>query len=322
VTKVDERPDAAAFASGLRRKIKRYERIPLDPDNFMVSVNNIKAAIAGGSPVKCAMRIGRKMFDLKGPLETHNYISYKSGLPGTELVGGHDVLLVMYDDALSFGSFVCQNWWTKSWGDNGYGAFSYTLVSDMMECWIVREVWDGIGIVDPAKHTLQTKVAQLYAALFGRAPEREGVTYWTQQLSSKPLQLVAQEMYNCDPARVYYPYTLTNEQIVGRFYANVLGRTADANGLAYWTAELNSGMTPGQVVTNMLTAVVNYNGSDHMGLMSQRLLANKTAIGLYYAVDLAGNNVGIAKLAFDKITDAPESLDAAKDYLSQLVGWA
>jgi hypothetical protein len=90
VTKVDERPDAAAFASGLRRKIKRYERIPLDPDNFMVSVNNIKAAIAGGSPVKCAMRIGRKMFDLKGPLETHNYISYKSGLPGTELVGGHD----------------------------------------------------------------------------------------------------------------------------------------------------------------------------------------------------------------------------------------
>jgi hypothetical protein len=318
---INERPDAAAYASGLRRRIKRYERIPLDPDNFMVSVNNIKAAVAEGLPVKCAMKIGRKFFDIQGPLDTHNYISFSSGLPGTDYAGNHDVLLVMYDDALTYGSFVFQNWWGTGWGDQGYGALSYTLVKDFMECWIVREVWDGIALIDPAKHDRQTKVSQLYASLFGRAPEREGMTYWTQQLQSKTFAQVAQEMYNTDPARVYYPYTLTNEQIVARFYANVLGRQADAQGLAYWTAELNSGMSPGQVVTNMLTAVVNYGGSDPLGLMSQRLLANKVAIGLYYAVDLAGNNLSIAKLAFDRITDAPESLDAAKDRVIQMIGW-
>jgi hypothetical protein len=321
LTRINERPADSAYTSGATRKIKRYERIPLDPDRFMVSINNIKAALAEGLPVMIAMKIGMKFFDLKGALSTHNYISHTSGLPGTEYAGNHMMLLVEADDDLRGGSFVLQNWWGAGWGDRGYGAIGYTLVSDMIEAWVIREMWDGIAVLDPAKHARQTKIAQLYACLFGRAPEREGMVYWSEQLVSKSLQLVAQEMYNCDPARAYYPYTLTNEQIVARFYANVLGRQADAEGLAYWTAELNSGMTPGQVITNLIAAVVDYRGSDPMALASQRLLANKTAIGLYYAVDLAGNNISIAKLAFDKITDAPESLDAAKDHVIQLVGW-
>jgi hypothetical protein len=318
---IDVRPDAAAFESAKKRKILRYERVPLDHDNFMVSVNNIKWAMNEGHHVKVAMKIGRDMFRMRGPIDQQNYISFTSGMPGFEYVCNHDVDLVMYDDDLRYGSFCFDNWW-DGWGDErGHGAFSYTIVKDFIEAWIIKEIWGGISLVDPAKHDRQTKVAQLYAALFGRAPEREGMTYWTQQIQTKTFAQVAQEMYNTDPARVYYPYTLTNEQIISRFYANVLGRQADAGGLAYWTAELNSGMTPGQVVTNMLTAVANYSGADPMGLMSQRLLSNKVTIGLYYAVDLAGNNVSISKLAFDRITDAPELVDAARDHIIQLTGW-
>lgn len=318
---IDVRPDAAAFESAKKRKILRYERVPLDPDNFMVSVNNIKQALRDGHFVKVAMKIGRDMFRMRGPLDQQNYISFTSGMTGYEYVGNHDVDLVMYDDDLRYGSFCFDNWW-ENWGDErGHGSFSYTIVKDFIEAWIIKEIWDGISLIDPAKNERQTKIAQLYACLFGRAPERGGMVYWSEQLLSKTLELVAQDMYNTDPARAYYPYTLTNEQIVSRFYANVLGRQADAEGLAYWTAELNSGMSPGQVITNLINAVVGYSGSDPMALASQRLLANKTAIGLYYGVDLAGDKIHIANAAFERITDDPASVDAAKDHIIQMVGW-
>lgn len=170
---------------------------------------------------------------------------------------------------------------------------------------------------------MRTDVANLYVALFGRAPERDGLGFWVNQLDAgKTVAQVAQEMYNTEPARAYYPTFLTNEEIIGRFYTNVLGRTADAEGLAYWTAKLNAGATKGEVIGEMITAVAAYNGSDADALTSQSLFNNKVTVGLYYAVELGGNDVTAATSILSGVTSDSSSVDTAKTSASTSVGEA
>ena len=160
---------------------------------------------------------------------------------------------------------------------------------------------------------MRTQVTQLYVSLFGRAPEADGLGYWVQQLNAgKSFQSIAQDMFNVAPARVYYPSYLTNEEIVAKFYVNVLGRTPDAGGLAYWTGRLNTESTTGTaasksiavgtVITEMLTAVVSYTGTDAAALQSQSLLNNKVAVGMHYAVDLGGNDIAFASTLVPLVT--------------------
>ena len=79
----------------------------------------------------------------------------------------------------------------------------------------------------------RTQVSQFYVALFGRAPDAEGLDYWTKQLDGGTTpQQVANTMFGVAPARGYYPDVNNFNQIIGSFYRNVLGRDADAGGLA------------------------------------------------------------------------------------------
>lgn len=169
---------------------------------------------------------------------------------------------------------------------------------------------------------MRTQVAQLYVSLFGRAPEADGLGYWVAQLGEgKSFQAIAQDMFNVAPARAYYPSYLTNEEIVAKFYVNVLGRTADAGGLAYWTGRLNTESTTGTaaskaiaqgtVITEMLTAVVAYSGTDAAALQSQSLLNNKVAVALHYAVDLGGNDVAFASTLIPLVTAGATGTTAA-----------
>lgn len=169
---------------------------------------------------------------------------------------------------------------------------------------------------------MRTQVTQLYVSLFGRAPEASGLGYWVSQLSAgKSFQTVAQDMFNVDASRATYPTYLTNEEIVAKFYVNVLGRTADAGGLAYWTGRLNTESTTGTaaskmiavgtVITEMLTAVVAYSGTDAAGLQSQSLFNNKVAVGLHYAVDLGGDNIPFASTLMPMVSSGPTGANAA-----------
>ena len=71
---------------------------------------------------------------------------------------------------------------------------------------------------------MRTQITQLYVSLFGRAPESDGLGYWVNQLDSGvSLKAIAQSMYSVEAARVMYPLYLTNDEIVAKFYMNVLG---------------------------------------------------------------------------------------------------
>jgi hypothetical protein len=164
---------------------------------------------------------------------------------------------------------------------------------------------------------MRTQVSQLYVALFGRAPDAEGLAFWTQMLAGGASVVdVANTMYATDPARSFYPLFLTNQEIIASFYQNVLGRPADAEGLAFWTAKLNApGATPGAVIEEMIDVVVNYTGTDPDGLMSAALFANKVEVAQAYGE--AGGGVAGASAILVGVTDDPATV-AAK--LAQING--
>lgn len=159
---------------------------------------------------------------------------------------------------------------------------------------------------------MREQVSQLYVALFGRAPDGEGLGYWVGQLDAgKTMVDVANTMYATAPARVLYPSFLTNQEIIGNFYTNVLGRTADAEGLAFWTAKLNAaGATAGSVIAEMINIVANYSGTDPAGLTSQALFNNKVAVAQWYGEQ--NGNIAGANTVLTAVTSDPASVDAAK----------
>ena len=65
----------------------------------------------------------------------------------------------------------------------------------------------------------RAEVSQLYVAMFGRAPDGEGLGCWTQKMADgETITQIADQMYAISPAHSYYPDFLTNQEIIGRFY--------------------------------------------------------------------------------------------------------
>jgi len=131
---------------------------------------------------------------------------------------------------------------------------------------------------------MRTDVAKLYVAMFGRAPDTTGLGYWVNKLANgDSLATVAQDMYNVDAARAYYPSFASAQEIIQSYYQNVLGRAGDAEGIAYWTKELESGKeTIGKVFVNIMQATADYAGTDAAALTSKALFENKVSVAQYY----------------------------------------
>jgi hypothetical protein len=162
---------------------------------------------------------------------------------------------------------------------------------------------------------MRTQVSQLYVALFGRAPDAEGLAFWVGKLNAgESMTQVANDMFGTDPARAYYPGFLTNQEIIASFYVNVLGRPADAEGLAFWTAKLNAaGATPGSVINEMVAVVANYvtnGGSDPAGLVSAALFNNKVAVAQYYGEH--NGNIADATVVLATVTSDTATVTAAE----------
>lgn len=107
---------------------------------------------------------------------------------------------------------------------------------------LMRGGWYG-GHVAP--------VARLYWAYFGRIPDHGGLTYWVgRHRSGTRLAAISQTMAT---SHEFIAKTggLSDEAFVARIYADVLGRTADAGGLAYWAGRLRTGAKDrGSVMVN------------------------------------------------------------------------
>ena len=159
---------------------------------------------------------------------------------------------------------------------------------------------------------MRTEISQLYVALFGRAPDGDGLGFWVGlRDQGQSLAQIANTMYQTTPARTYFPSFLTNTEIISAFYTNVLGRAADADGLAFWTGKLNAaGATPGSVIAEMINVVANYAGTDAAGKDSQALFNNKVTVAQYYGEK--NGNVAGAQTVLTSVTKDAASVTTAK----------
>jgi len=83
-------------------------------------------------------------------------------------------------------------------------------------------------------------VTRLYESLLDRAPDAGGLDYWMRQLAGDgALEGVSQAILGSTELAGTVPQA--NGAYVAWLYDQVLGRTVDAGGLAYWTASLTNG---------------------------------------------------------------------------------
>ncbi|WP_440998188.1 DUF4214 domain-containing protein [Arhodomonas sp. SL1] len=138
------------------------------------------------------------------------------------------------------------------------------------------------------------QIVALYIAMFGRAPDREGLMYWTEKYASGALAdyaAVAEAMYATDAAREQFPRGIGNEELIATFYRNTLGREPDRQGLRYWTDKLERHDSIGRVVSAMIRAVEEYDGTSAAGQRSRDLFRNKLNVSEYYvSVDGTGGD--------------------------------
>lgn len=88
---------------------------------------------------------------------------------------------------------------------------------------------------------LDGQVTRLYRAYFLRNPEAEGRDYWVGRRSAgMPLRDISEYFAGSPEFKTRYG-ALDNAAFVDLVYKNVLDRTPDASGRAYWISSLDSG---------------------------------------------------------------------------------
>jgi C1A family cysteine protease len=111
ITQFRRKPSAGCYVQGSSRRIEKFFSVPQD-------LNTMKARLAGGDPFISG-------FTVYSSFES-NQVAQSGMVPmptGTEQVlGGHDVLFMGYDDAIQ--RFLFRNSWGL-WGLNGYGWMPY-----------------------------------------------------------------------------------------------------------------------------------------------------------------------------------------------------
>lgn len=104
-----------------------------------------------------------------------------------------------------------------------------------------------------SEHLSTGVLARLYQAAFARVPDQGGLSYWQEQYEAgASLEAIAANFISSAEFQGLYSDTLSsNQAFVEALYANVLGRSPDAGGLAYWTERMDNGLTQAQTLAFM-----------------------------------------------------------------------
>lgn len=129
------RPSTAAYNDAKNRKVTGYAKCA----NFAA----VKTALANGTPVVVG-------FDVYESFES-NSVAANGMMPypntNTEqLLGGHAVCIVGYDDNMAGGRFIVRNSWGTGWGDRGYFYMPYRVIQTTS---MSSDFWTISGVRNP-----------------------------------------------------------------------------------------------------------------------------------------------------------------------------
>jgi C1A family cysteine protease len=127
IDRYTEPPSDKDIQDATNYKISSYQRI--------INLNALKAALAEGLPVVFGFSVYQS-FESDTVAQTG-----KIPMPENDeqLLGGHAVLAVGYDDTDDQNSYlIIRNSWGKDWGDNGYCYMPYPVFNKL-----VLDMWTG-----------------------------------------------------------------------------------------------------------------------------------------------------------------------------------
>ncbi len=87
------------------------------------------------------------------------------------------------------------------------------------------------------------QITRIYGAVLGRHPDASGRLYWAQARAHGMSADAMVRAFLASPERVLRMSETNNAAFIETLYQDVLGRSADAAGLAYWTQRLNGGLS-------------------------------------------------------------------------------
>ena len=125
-----EKPPQVCFEQAARRKAIEYLAVPQ-------TLEQMRGCLASGDPFIFGFSV-YESFE-RASVEATGIVPMPS--PLERLVGGHDVLMVGYDDATQ--RFKFKNSYGPGWGQNGYGFIPYAFAASprlAADFWTVRHV--------------------------------------------------------------------------------------------------------------------------------------------------------------------------------------
>jgi len=184
--------------------------------------------------------------------------------------------------------------------------------------------------------TQQAAIANLYIALFNRAPDASGFAFWTEALANgASIDVIAQSFVQTPEAQAIYPVSQTAAQFVTAYYTNVLGRPIDNSGLAFWTEILEASGGVGSnlaraLVVSKIVDVVNTplpvkpadltDAAYALTFADRNAFKNKGEIAIFYATEYKGTDLNLAKQVLSVVGPASTTIDAAKALLNPPTG--
>lgn len=142
------------------------------------------------------------------------------------------------------------------------------------------------------------KLVALYVGYFNRAPEADGLNYWSQTLldglnagktEAAVFTEIANSFYDAGLQFGTFSAAQTVEDFIKLGYANALGRSeVDAAGMQYWRAKLVSGeVSRGEFIQELIEDAYAFKGDATWGWVAT-YMTNRVAVGNYFADNSVG----------------------------------
>jgi hypothetical protein len=169
----------------------------------------------------------------------------------------------------------------------------------------------------------QTQVSQLYVAIFNRASEGTGNTFWQ---SFDDAAAAASEMLATTDAKDYFGDNLDlNRDFIEHIYLNTLAKTIDddPDGISFWVGQLEGGASRGEVVASLVAVIEsygpdgeNYDPEDAATVAAYNQFTNRVEVSNYMAENVDNPPANYAQsTAFDQglvVTDDETTVTSAK----------
>ena len=156
---------------------------------------------------------------------------------------------------------------------------------------------------------MQDQVTQLYIGFFGRAPDADGFGYWVNGMSNGVTQQAIANSFSTSPEFIANYSGLTPSQAVTKMYNNILNRPPESAGLTFWANSISSGQN---TLATCVVAILNSCVAQGTATTDGALVANKTAVGEYFAITLASSDKTVAATAFNGVTSATSTVATAE----------